>query len=272
MKPLFVLFCSLFSLVSCEIFKPQTILVSNLTSRGYITEVTCNGYSMFLFKGTGEFDAYSDEFEMTFQPEQKREFIVPESIQPGDWLEWHIVFYHNKIDEGGVFAYPERVEVSINSGTYFGNGDWLDLTDDTEVRSKNTVATEYLSDLLGGKEITIEITNNTEFYLSDFYVGEENHSLPLPIPGSESVSDSLPPGAEGHWENAYNSKNRRVRYLIFSAKKGTDGSDVKKVRLYQPQWFGESLRLYLRPTTTVQIIGDSEFSEPLLIENLFSGI
>lgn len=262
MKPLFVLFCSLFSLVSCEIFKPQTILVSNLTSRGYITEVTCNGYSMFLFKGTGDFDAYSDEFEMTFQPEQRREFIVPESIQPGDRLEWHIVFYHNKIDEGGFFAYPERVEVSIDSGTYFGNGDWLDLTDDTEVRSKNTVATEYLSDLLGGKEITIEIYNQTDFQMDDFLI-DTKFSLPI------SELEGLTPFSTYRWENGYNSKNGRVKYLSFTVKKGAVS---QKVRLYQPQWFGESLRLYLRPTTTVQIIGDSEFSEPLLIENLFSGI
>lgn len=260
MKPLFILLFSFFSLVSCDIFKPQTILVSNLTSRGYITEVTCNGYSMFLFKGTGEFDAYSDEFEMTFRPEQRREFIVPESIQPGDRLEWHIVFYHNKIDEGGVFAYPERVEVFIESGTYFGNGDWLDLTDDTEVRSKNTATTEYLSDLLGGKEITIEMTNNTEFYLSDFYVGEEKYSLPL------SESDSLAPGAKERWENGYNSQNGRVRYLNFSVRKGTD---IKKVRLYQPQWFGESLRLYLRPATAVQELTTDGFSDPILLGNLF---
>lgn len=260
MKPLFVLLFSFFSLVSCDIIKPQTILVSNLTSRGYITEVTCNGYSMFLFKGTGKFDGYSDSFEMTFRPEQRREFIVPESIQPGDLLEWHIVFYHNKIDEGGVFAYPERVEVSINSGTYFGNGDWLDLTDDTEVRSKNTVATEYLSDLLGGKEITIEITNNTEFYLSDFYVGEEKYSLPLSEP------KGLAPDAKGRWENGYNSKNGRVKYLSFTVKKGAVS---QKVRLYQPQWFGESLRLFLRPTTAVQPFTTGGFSDPILLGNLF---
>lgn len=262
MKSFFIFLLSLFSLVSCDIIKPQTILVSNLTSRGYITEVTCNGYSMFLFKGTGEFDGYSDSFEMTFRPEQRREFIVPESIQPGDLLEWHIVFYHNKIDEGGVFAYPERVEVSIDSGTYFGNGDWLDLTDDTEVRSKNTVATEYLSDLLGGKEITIEIYNQTDFQTDGFVIGGK-YSLPISEPGA------LLPGSEDRWENAYNSKNGRVQYLSFTVGKGTES---KKVRLYQPQWFGESLRLYLRPTTVVQEIDDyftPVSSDPVLMENLF---
>lgn len=262
MKPLFILLFSFFSLVSCDIFKPQTILVSNLTSRGYITEVTCNGYSMFLFKGTGKFDAYSDEFEMTFRPEQRREFIVPESIQPGDRLEWYIVFYHNKIDEGGVFAYPERVEVSIDSGTYFGNGDWLDLTDDTEVRSKNTVATEYLSDLLGGKEITVEIYNDTDFQANDFVIGAK-YSLPI------SESGGLLPGEKERWENGYNSKNGRVQYLSFTVRKGAES---QKVRLYQPQWFGESLRLYLRPATAVQEI-DDHFTpvspDPVLLENLF---
>lgn len=257
MKRVF-LFLSVFFIFSCDGLE-RTIVVANLTSRGYISELTCNGYSFFLYQGNGNVDSL-DDLEMTFQPGQRREFWVPESIRDGDLLEWVIVFYHKKIDD--YFAYPERIEIQIESGVFFGNGDWLDLTDDTEVRSKNTVATEYLSDLLGGKEITVEIYNYTDFQADDFVIGAK-YSLPI------SESGGLLPGEKGRWENGYNSKNGRVQYLSFTVRKGAES---QKVRLYQPQWFGESLRLYLRPATAVQEI-DDHFTpvspDPVLLENLF---
>ena len=257
MKRVF-LFLSVFFIFSCDGLE-RTIVIANLTSRGYISELTCNGYSFFLYQGNGNVDSL-DDLEMTFQPGQRREFWVPDSIRDGDLLEWEIVFYHKKID--GYFAYPERVEIQTESGVFFGNGDWLDLTDDTEVRSKNTVATEYLSDLLGGKEITVEIYNYTDFQADDFVIGAK-YSLPI------SESGGLLPGEKGRWENGYNSKNGRVQYLSFTVRKGAES---QKVRLYQPQWFGESLRLYLRPATAVQEI-DDHFTpvspDPVLLENLF---
>ena len=257
MKRVF-LFLSVFFVFSCDGLE-RTIVIANLTSRGYISELTCNGYSFFLYQGNGNVDSL-DDLEMTFQPGQRREFWVPDSIRDGDLLEWVIVFYHKKIDD--YFAYPERIEIQIESGVFFGNGDWLDLTDDTEVRSKNTVATEYLSDLLGGKEITVEIYNYTDFQADDFVIGAK-YSLPI------SESGGLLPGEKGRWENGYNSKNGRVQYLSFTVRKGAES---QKVRLYQPQWFGESLRLYLRPATAVQEI-DDHFTpvspDPVLLENLF---
>ena len=257
MKRVF-LFLSVFLFFSCGGLE-RTIVIANLTSRGYISELTCNGYSFFLYQGNGNVDSL-DDLEMTFQPGQRREFWVPDSIRDGDLLEWVIVFYHKKIDD--YFAYPERIEIQIESGVFFGNGDWLDLTDDTEVRSKNTVATEYLSDLLGGKEITVEIYNYTDFQADDFVIGAK-YSLPI------SESGGLLPGEKGRWENGYNSKNGRVQYLSFTVRKGAES---QKVRLYQPQWFGESLRLYLRPATAVQEI-DDHFTpvspDPVLLENLF---
>ena len=108
MKRIFF-FLSAFLFFSCGGWE-RTIVVANLTSRGYISELTCNGYSFFLYRGDGNLDSL-DDFESAFRPGQRREFWVPESIRDGDLLEWVIVFYHQKIDD--YFAYPERIEIQI---------------------------------------------------------------------------------------------------------------------------------------------------------------
>ena len=197
MKRVF-LFLSVFFIFSCDGLE-RTIVIANLTSRGYISELTCNGYSFFLYQGNGNVDSL-DDLEMTFQPGQRREFWVPESIRDGDLLEWEIVFYHKKID--GYFAYPERVEIQTESGVFFGNGDWLDLTDDTEVYSRATVSAAYLSDLLGGKSISVAVRNNTEFLLDQFRIG------------SHSIEEDVKANSSEEWIDVYNTVDGRVRYLI----------------------------------------------------------
>ncbi len=252
MKRIFF-FLGAFLFFSCGGWE-RTIVVANLTSRGYISELTCNGYSFFLYQGNGNVDSL-DDLEMTFQPGQRREFWVPESIRDGDLLEWEIVFYHKKID--GYFAYPERVEVQTESGVFFGNGDWLDLTDDTEVYSRATVSAAYLSDLLGGKSISVAVRNNTEFLLDQFRIG--SHSIEADVEANSSED----------WIDVYNTINGRVRYLSFRV---TDGDSSKRVRMNRPLWFGESLQITLQPSTAVvetDESGSTLSSEPILLEQIF---
>ena len=250
MKRIFF-FLSAFLFFSCGGWE-RTIVVANLTSRGYISELTCNGYSFFLYRGDGNLDSL-DDFESAFRPGQRREFWVPESIRDGDLLEWEIVFYHKKID--GYFAYPERVEIQIESGVFFGNGDWLDLTDDTEVYSRATVSAAYLSDLLGGKSISVAVRNNTGFLLDQFQIG--SHSIGADVEANSSED----------WIDAYNTVNGRVRYLSFRV---TDGGSSKRVRMSRPLWFGESLQITLRRATAViEVDGDGLSSEPVLLERIF---
>lgn len=248
MKRVF-LFLSVFFIFSCDGLE-RTIVIANLTSRGYISELTCNGYSFFLYQGNGNVDSL-DDLEMTFQPGQRREFWVPESIRDGDLLEWEIVFYHKKID--GYFAYPERIEIQIESGVFFGNGDWLDLTNDTEVYSLNTVGAAYLSDLLGGKSISVAVRNNTEFLLDQFRIG--SHSIEADVEANSSED----------WIDVYNTINGRVRYLSFRV---TDGGSSKRVRMNRPLWFGESLQITLQPSTAV-VETDESSSEPILLGQIF---
>ena len=239
MKRIFF-FLSAFLFFSCGGWE-RTIVVANLTSRGYISELTCNGYSFFLYRGDGNLDSL-DDFESAFRPGQRREFWVPESIRDGDLLEWEIVFYHKKID--GYFAYPERVEIQIESGVFFGNGDWLDLTDDT--------------DLLGGKSISVAVRNNTEFLLDQFQIG--SHSIGADVEANSSED----------WIDVYNTINGRVRYLSFRV---TDGGSSKRVRMNRPLWFGESLQVTLQPSTAVVVetdeSGSTLSSEPILLEQIF---
>ena len=253
MKRIFF-FLSAFLFFSCGGWE-RTIVVANLTSRGYISELTCNGYSFFLYRGDGNLDSL-DDFESAFRPGQRREFWVPESIRDGDLLEWEIVFYHKKID--GYFAYPERVEIQIESGVFFGNGDWLDLTDDTEVYSRATVSAAYLSDLLGGKSISVAVRNNTEFLLDQFQIG--SHSIGADVEANSSED----------WIDVYNTINGRVRYLSFRV---TDGGSSKRVRMNRPLWFGESLQVTLQPSTAVVVetdeSGSTLSSEPILLEQIF---
>ena len=248
MKRVF-LFLSVFFIFSCDGLE-RTIVIANLTSRGYISELTCNGYSFFLYQGDGNVDSL-DDLEMTFQPGQRREFWVPDSIRDGDLLEWEIVFYHKKID--GHFAYPERIEIQIESGVFFGNGDWLDLTNDTEVYSLNTVGAAYLSDLLGGKSISVAVRNNTEFLLDQFRIG--SHSIEADVEANSSEE----------WIDVYNTINGRVRYLSFRV---TDGGSSKRVRMNRPLWFGESLQITLQPSTAV-VETDESSSEPILLGQIF---
>lgn len=252
MKRVF-LFLSVFFIFSCDGLE-RTIVIANLTSRGYISELTCNGYSFFLYQGDGNVDSL-DDLEMTFQPGQRREFWVPDSIRDGDLLEWVIVFYHQKIDD--YFAYPERVEIQIESGVFFGNGDWLDLTDDTEVYSRATVSAAYLSDLLGGKSISVAVRNNTEFLLDQFQIG--SHSIGADVKANSSED----------WIDVYNTINGRVRYLSFRV---TDGGSSKRVRMNRPLWFGESLQITLQLSTAVvetDESGSTLSSEPILLEQIF---
>lgn len=254
MKRIFF-FLSAFLFFSCGGWE-RTIVVANLTSRGYISELTCNGYSFFLYRGDGNLDSL-DDFESAFRPGQRREFWVPESIRDGDLLEWEIVFYHKKID--GYFAYPERVEIQIESGVFFGNGDWLDLTDDTEVYSRATVSAAYLSDLLGGKSISVAVRNNTGFLLDQFQIG--SHSIGADVEANSSED----------WIDVYNTINGRVRYLSFRV---TDGGSSKRVRMNRPLWFGESLQITLQPSTAVVVVETDESgfplsSEPILLEQIF---
>lgn len=252
MKRVF-LFLSVFFIFSCDGLE-RTIVIANLTSRGYISELTCNGYSFFLYQGNGNVDSL-DDLEMTFQPGQRREFWVPDSIRDGDLLEWVIVFYHKKIDD--YFAYPERVEIQTESGVFFGNGDWLDLTNDTEVYSLNTVGAAYLGDLLGGKSISVAVRNNTEFLLDQFRIG------------SHSIEANVKANSSEDWIDVYNTVNGRVRYLSFRV---TDGDSSKRVRMNRPLWFGESLQVTLRKATAViEVDGDGHTlsSEPVLLERIF---
>lgn len=251
MKRVF-LFLSVFFIFSCDGLE-RTIVIANLTSRGYISELTCNGYSFFLYQGNGNVDSL-DDLEMTFQPGQRREFWVPDSIRDGDLLEWVIVFYHKKIDD--YFAYPERIEIQIESGVFFGNGDWLDLTDDTEVYSRATVSAAYLSDLLGGKSISVAVRNNTEFLLDQFRIG------------SHSIEEDVKANSSEDWIDVYNTINGRVRYLSFRV---TDGGSSKRVRMNRPLWFGESLQVTLQPSTAVVVVetDESGSSEPILLEQIF---
>ena len=252
MKRVF-LFLSVFFIFSCDGLE-RTIVIANLTSRGYISELTCNGYSFFLYQGNGNVDSL-DDLEMTFQPGQRREFWVPDSIRDGDLLEWVIVFYHKKIDD--YFAYPERVEIQTESGVFFGNGDWLDLTNDTEVYSLNTVGAAYLGDLLGGKSISVAVRNNTEFFLDQFRIG------------SHSIEANVKANSSEDWIDVYNTVNGRVRYLSFRV---TDGDSSKRVRMNRPLWFGESLQVTLRKATAViEVDGDGHTlsSEPVLLERIF---
>lgn len=252
MKRVF-LFLSVFFIFSCDGLE-RTIVIANLTSRGYISELTCNGYSFFLYQGDGNVDSL-DDLEMTFQPGQRREFWVPDSIRDGDLLEWVIVFYHQKIDD--YFAYPERIEIQIESGVFFGNGDWLDLTNDTEVYSLNTVGAAYLGDLLGGKSISVAVRNNTEFLLDQFRIG------------SHSIGENVEANSSEDWIDVYNTINGRVRYLSFRV---TDGGSSKRVRMNRPLWFGESLQITLQPSTAVvetDESGSTLSSEPILLEQIF---
>lgn len=252
MKRVF-LFLSVFFIFSCDGLE-RTIVIANLTSRGYISELTCNGYSFFLYRGDGNLDSL-DDFESAFRPGQRREFWVPDSIRDGDLLEWEIVFYHQKIDDS--FAYPERIEIQIESGVFFGNGDWLDLTDDTEVYSRATVSAAYLSDLLGGKSISVAVRNNTEFLLDQFQIG--SHSIGADVEANSSED----------WIDVYNTINGRVRYLSFRV---TDGGLSKRVRMNRPLWFGESLQITLQPSTAVvetDESGSTLSSEPILLEQIF---
>ena len=253
MKRVF-LFLSAFLFFSCGGWE-RTIVVANLTSRGYISELTCNGYSFFLYRGDGNLDSL-DDFESAFRPGQRREFWVPESIRDGDLLEWEIVFYHKKID--GYFAYPERVEIQTESGVFFGNGDWLDLTDDTEVYSRATVSAAYLSDLLGGKSISVAVRNNTEFLLDQFRIG------------SHSIEKDVKANSSEDWIDVYNTINGRVQYLLFRVN-GSGGSS-KRVRMNRPLWFGESLQITLQPSTAVvetDESGSTLSSEPILLGQIF---
>ena len=258
MKRVF-LFLSVFFIFSCDGLE-RTIVIANLTSRGYISELTCNGYSFFLYQGDGNVDSL-DDLEMTFQPGQRREFWVPDSIRDGDLLEWVIVFYHQKIDD--YFAYPERIEIQIESGVFFGNGDWLDLTNDTEVYSLNTVGAAYLGDLLGGKSISVAVRNNTEFLLDQFRIG------------SHSIVANVEANSSEEWIDEYNTVDGRVRYLSFRVN-GSGGSS-KRVRMNRPLWFGESLQITLQPSTAVVVveIDESGFtlsSEPILLEQIFDSL
>ena len=253
MKRVF-LFLSVFFIFSCDGLE-RTIVIANLTSRGYISELTCNGYSFFLYQGNGNVDSL-DDLEMTFQPGQRREFWVPESIRDGDLLEWEIVFYHKKID--GYFAYPERVEIQTESGVFFGNGDWLDLTNDTEVYSLNTVGAAYLGDLLGGKSISVAVRNNTEFLLDQFRIG------------SHSIEANVEANSSEDWIDVYNTINGRVQYLLFRVN-GSGGLS-KWVRMNRPLWFGESLQITLQPSTAVvetDESGSTLSSEPILLGQIF---
>ena len=249
MKRVF-LFLSVFFIFSCDGLE-RTIVIANLTSRGYISELTCNGYSFFLYQGNGNVDSL-DDLEMTFQPGQRREFWVPDSIRDGDLLEWVIVFYHKKIDD--YFAYPERIEIQIESGVFFGNGDWLDLTNDTEVYSLNTVGAAYLSDLLGGKSISVAVRNNTEFLLDQFRIG------------SHSIEANVEANSSEDWIDVYNTINGRVQYLSFRVN-GSGGLS-KRVRMNRPLWFGESLQITLQPSTAV-VETDESSSEPILLGQIF---
>ena len=253
MKRVF-LFLSVFFIFSCDGLE-RTIVIANLTSRGYISELTCNGYSFFLYQGNGNVDSL-DDLEMTFQPGQRREFWVPDSIRDGDLLEWVIVFYHKKIDD--YFAYPERIEIQIESGVFFGNGDWLDLTNDTEVYSLNTVGAAYLGDLLGGKSISVAVRNNTEFLLDQFRIG--SHSIEKDVKAKSSED----------WIDVYNTINGRVQYLLFRVN-GSGGLS-KWVRMNRPLWFGESLQITLQPSTAVvetDEYGCTLSSEPILLGQIF---
>lgn len=256
MKRVF-LFLSVFFIFSCDGLE-RTIVIANLTSRGYISELTCNGYSFFLYQGDGNVDSL-DDLEMTFQPGQRREFWVPDSIRDGDLLEWVIVFYHQKIDD--YFAYPERIEIQIESGVFFGNGDWLDLTNDTEVYSLNTVGAAYLGDLLGGKSISVAVRNNTEFLLDQFRIG--SHSIGADVEANSSED----------WIDVYNTINGRVQYLSFRVN-GSSGSS-KRVRMNRPLWFGESLQITLQSSTAVvetNESGSTLSSEPILLEQIFDSL
>lgn len=253
MKRVF-LFLSVFFIFSCDGLE-RTIVIANLTSRGYISELTCNGYSFFLYQGDGNVDSL-DDLEMTFQPGQRREFWVPDSIRDGDLLEWVIVFYHQKIDD--YFAYPERIEIQIESGVFFGNGDWLDLTNDTEVYSLNTVGAAYLGDLLGGKSISVAVRNNTEFLLDQFQIG------------SHSIGADVEANSSEEWIDVYNTVDGRVQYLSFRVNRS--GGLSKWVRMNRPLWFGESLQITLQPSTAVVETNDSGStlsSEPILLEQIF---
>ena len=203
-----------------------------------------------ILRGNGNVDSL-DDLEMTFQPGQRREFWVPDSIRDGDLLEWVIVFYHKKIDD--YFAYPERIEIQIESGVFFGNGDWLDLTNDTEVYSLNTVGAAYLGDLLGGKSISVAVRNNTEFLLDQFRIG------------SHSIEANVKANSSEDWIDVYNTINGRVQYLSFRV---TDGGSSKRVRMNRPLWFGESLQITLQPSTAV-VETDESSSEPILLGQIF---
>ena len=171
-------------------------------------------------------------------------------------LEWEIVFYHKKID--GYFAYPERVEIQTESGVFFGNGDWLDLTDDTEVYSRATVSAAYLSDLLGGKSISVAVRNNTEFLLDQFRIG------------SHSIEKDVKANSSEDWIDVYNTINERVQYLLFRVN-GSGGLS-KWVRMNRPLWFGESLQITLQPSTAVvetDESGSTLSSEPILLGQIF---
>ena len=242
MKRVF-LFLSVFFIFSCDGLE-RTIVIANLTSRGYISELTCNGYSFFLYRGDGNLDSL-DDFESAFRPGHD-----------GDLLEWEIVFYHKKID--GYFAYPERVEIQTESGVFFGNGDWLDLTNDTEVYSLNTVGAAYLGDLLGGKSISVAVRNNTEFLLDQFRIG------------SHSIEEDVKANSSEDWIDVYNTINGRVQYLLFRVN-GSGGLS-KWVRMNRPLWFGESLQITLQPSTAVVETDESGFtlsSEPILLGQIF---
>ncbi len=255
MKRIFF-FLSAFLFFSCDGLE-RTIVIANLTSRGYISELTCNGYSFFLYQGDGNVDSL-DDLEMTFQPGQRREFWVPDSIRDGDLLEWVIVFYHQKIDDH--FAYPERIEIQIESGVFFGNGDWLDLTNDTEVYSLNTVVAAYLGDLLGGNSISVAVRYNTEFLLDQFRIG--SHSIGADVEANSSED----------WIDVYNTIYGRVRYLSFRVN-GSGGLS-KWVRMNRPLWFGESLQITLQSSTAVVVVetdesGSTLSSEPILLGQIF---
>ena len=149
---------------------------------------------------------------------------------------------------------PERVEIQTESGVFFGNGDWLDLTNDTEVYSLNTVGAAYLGDLLGGKSISVAVRNNTEFLLDQFRIG------------SHSIEANVEANSSEDWIDVYNTINGRVQYLSFRVN-GSGGLS-KRVRMNRPLWFGESLQITLQPSTAV-VETDESSSEPILLGQIF---
>lgn len=239
----------------CE-FK-KGIEIANLTSRGTIAEISCDGHYLYRYNGTGEINTLK-ELNSAFKSNQRRTYeLPPQQFKPGDSLNWNFVFYHNNIEEG--FGYPERVEVSLSSVDYFGSGDWIYLEDDTEVYSKNEMGISYLSDLLGGKEITVTLYNDTSFSCKNFMISGESVD-------DEKGQDRLI--AKGTWTISYNSSSGRVKILSFDVE---NEEQSQRVRLFQPQWLGESIKVTISPTTAVVKVNEQgeDISEKCTLQSLF---